>query len=433
MIDPAGELNKVLDETVAGRLLSNLGRRLYFPRGIIAQSGEAKRSAHRANATIGMAYNKGSPLILSAVAEGMPGLSPEEAVAYAPTAGFEPVREAWKGALLKKCPSLDQTRISLPAVVPGLTAGISYTADLFVGQGDRVIQSEPAWDNYALIFCQRRNAAVRGVNFFGAGPGLDLDAISQAVREEARTGQVRIILNFPNNPAGYSPSREEGLALAALLKEVAEGGADVLVICDDAYFGLFYEKETEKESLFHRMVNLHERVLAVKIDGPIKEDFVWGLRTGFITFGAKGFTQEHYQALVTKMMGAIRSSVSCANTPAQYILLKMMADPATPGEKAAFKEMMTRRYRAVKSFLASRPPHPYLRPLPFNSGYFMCFAASGLDAGDLRRDLLDRRGLGTVALGPDCLRVAFSGLDESQIEGAYETIYTTAMALGKGR
>jgi hypothetical protein len=38
----AEELNSILDRGVSGRLLSPMGRRLYFPKGIIAQSAEAK-------------------------------------------------------------------------------------------------------------------------------------------------------------------------------------------------------------------------------------------------------------------------------------------------------------------------------------------------------------------------------------------------------
>ena len=56
----ADELNTVLEGTIAGRLLSNLGRRFYFPKGIIAQSTEAKKAATLANGTIGMAYAKGN-------------------------------------------------------------------------------------------------------------------------------------------------------------------------------------------------------------------------------------------------------------------------------------------------------------------------------------------------------------------------------------
>jgi aspartate/methionine/tyrosine aminotransferase len=422
----AFELNTILDGTVAGRLLSKLGRRIYFPQGIIAQSSEAKKSARRANATIGMAFNGGNPLILSAVAESMSGLSPEETVVYAPTAGTEPVRRMWKEAMILKNPSIDAGGISLPAVVPGITAGISYTADLFLDEGQPILVCVPCWDNYSLIFKERRGAVLGEVPVFGSGPGLDMAAIEQALREAAKTGVVRIILNFPNNPSGYSPSRNEAERLTRLILEAAQGGADVLVICDDAYFGLFYEEETEKESLFGRFASLHDRVLAVKIDGPTKEDYVWGFRTAFLSFGSRGLEAAHYNALEKKLLGIIRSSVSCANTPAQSITLKALADPRSAGEKERYRALLKNRYLAVRRFIRENPNHPALVPLPFNSGYFMSFRCSGIHAETLRQELLFRHGIGAIALGDRILRIAFSSVDEDQIPGIYRIIYDTA-------
>ena len=38
--------------------------------------------------------------------------------------------------------------------------------------------------------------------------------------------------------------------------------------------------------------------MAVKVDGPTKEQFVWGFRTGMLTFGARAFLSDEalYQA-----------------------------------------------------------------------------------------------------------------------------------------
>jgi aspartate/methionine/tyrosine aminotransferase len=429
----AVELNTILDENVAGRLLSSLGKRLYFPKGIIAQSAEAKKFAHRANATIGMAYEGGRPLILSAIAEGMPTLSALEAVAYAPTAGVETVRSAWKESICEKNPTLDPEGISLPVVVPGLTGGISYIADLFLDETTDILISDPSWDNYPLIFKDRRGSGVTEVPFFGKGTGLNLPAIREAIHRMAKTGKVRLILNFPNNPSGYSPTTAEAMELVNIIKEVAEKGADVLVICDDAYFGLAYEPEIYGESLFGPLSKLHERVLAVKIDGPTKEDYVWGLRMGFVTFGCKGMTQETYEALVKKLMGAIRSSVSCSNTPAQYFMLKTMADPRSKEEKARFKSMLQRRYQAVKQFLSSQGTHPVLQALPFNSGYFMCFVCTGVSAEEIRQKLLKEEGIGTIALGDRYLRFAFSSVEEHLIPETLNALYRVASSLAQSK
>ena len=425
----AAELNSVLEGTVADRLMSKMGKELYFPRGIIAQSAEAKKSAYTANATIGTACSKGIPLILSAVAENMPALSADESVAYAPTAGIEKIRLEWKKQILEKNKTLKPEDFSLPVVVPGLTSGISCIADIFLPENAVMISSEPAWDNYSLIFNVRRNADIRNVFFLGKGPGLDLPAIEAAVREEAKKGAVRIILNFPNNPAGYSPTKAEAEALRSLFLKTAEGGADVLILCDDAYFGLFYEDDIYRESCFSLFAKLHKNILAVKIDGPIKEDFVWGLRIGFVTFGSKDLEEKHHTALVTKLMGAIRSSVSCANTPAQSILVKAMQDPRTPGEKIKYREMLQRRYDKVKAFIGQNPNHPVLKPMPFNSGYFMSFKCSGVSAETLRQKLLKELGIGVISLGDECLRVAFSSLDEEQVDHVYKTIYDIAAGM----
>jgi aspartate/methionine/tyrosine aminotransferase len=424
----AVELNAVLEGSVTGRLLSSLGRRLYFPRGIIAQSDEAKQLAPEKNATIGMAFHRGQPLILSAVSDSMPALTAKEKVAYAPTAGIEEVRRAWKEAMLKKNPSIPGDAVTLPAVVPGITAGISYIADLFLDESGTIIASDPCWDNYGLIFGVRRGATLRGVPFFGADRRLDLGAIRKALLEEAATGAARIIFNFPNNPAGYSPTRGEADALVDMVREAAETGADILAVCDDAYFGLLYEDDIYPESLFGRLASLHERVLAVKIDGPTKEDYVWGLRAAFVTLGSPGLNPAQQDALGRKLMGCIRSSVSCANTPAQHLILRVLSDPRTPGEKKANYELLRGRYRAVRAFLAENPNHPVLSPMPFNSGYFMSFRCK-VDAEALRKKLLKDHGIGTIALGPGILRVAFAALEEEQIAEIYGAIYGAALSV----
>jgi aspartate/methionine/tyrosine aminotransferase len=424
------ELNEALDKSVAGPLLSSLGRRLFFPRGIIAQAAEAKKTA-KVNATLGMAFQEKKPLALSSLMKHLPGLTPEEAVAYAPTAGVEPFRQAWKAELIRKNPSLQERDFSLPVVVPGITAGISYIADLFLDKGQTILTCEPCWDNYSLIFTERREAVLKEVPVFTPNmPGFNVTAFEKAVKTEAATGQVRIILNFPQNPSGYTLHEPEAAALTDCIKECAEGGASVLVICDDAYFGLFYEEGIINESLFSRFVNLHEKVLAVKIDGPTKEDFGWGLRTGFISIGSRGLDESAAAALEKKLMGAIRSSVSCANTPAQYLTLKTWGDPGAAADKKTFYTLLCSRYQAVKRFIKENPVPSALELLPFNSGYFMCFHVPK-GAENLRLALL-KKGIGTIALEDEYLRVTFAAIEEEEIPGVYRIIYETAVELESG-
>lgn len=426
MLNPlAQELNESLKGTSAEALFSDLGKRIYFPKGIIAQGGEAKQKASVANGTIGTTVINGKPAILPSVQKWAPELSSGELVAYAPTAGLPAIREAWKQKQIQKNPSLANKLTSLPVVVPGLTAGLSYIMDLFVDADKPMLAPNPSWDNYVLITEARRGSEFHQFEMFKDGK-FNIAGLEEAVKTEAKKyGSVRLILNFPQNPSGYSPTTAEVKELCRILKEVGESGARALVISDDAYFGLNYEDSIEPESLFAHICDLHENVLAVKADGPTKEDFAWGLRCGFLTFGCKGFTETQYENLVKKLMGVIRSSVSCAATPGQTLILKSFQDPNNDAEKSAFRKVLEGRYKVVRNFVDTHKCSG-LEVLPFNSGYFMSFRTIGIDAEALRVKLLNEKGIGTIQIDPQTLRVAFSSIEENLIEKVYTEIYNTA-------
>lgn len=430
MINPlAQELNDALKGTTAGQLLSDVGTRLYFPKGIIAQSGEAKKLGKVANGTIGTTVVEGKPVMLPSIHKFAPDLTAAELVAYAPTAGNPEFREIWKKELIKKNPRLEGKAISTPVVVPGLTAGISYLSDLFLDENHSLIAADPSWDNYVLIASARRNAEFVQFKMFKDGK-FNIDGLEETLKEEAKKGSVRVLLNFPQNPSGYSPTRDEAQRLVSIMKNLAENGTKVMVWCDDAYFGLNYEDDIEPQSLFAYLCDLHENVLAAKIDGPTKEDFAWGARTGFITFGCKGMTEAQYDALVKKLMAAIRSSVSCASTPAQTLIRKGYETGKLDEEKKEFRKILERRYALVRKFINEHTSSA-IEPLPFNSGYFMSFDTKKINAEELRVRLLNEKGIGTIQIDSRTLRVAFSSLDENKIEVVYQAIYDMTEEMSK--
>jgi aspartate/methionine/tyrosine aminotransferase len=423
----ARELNAVLEKTTPGELLSAMGRRLYFPKGIIAQGAEAKEFSSLANGTLGIAVQQKTPLILSALANQLPGMKAGEIVSYAPTAGIPALRELWAAEIRRKNPALGDSAFSLPVVTTGLTAGVSVLCDLFLDEGQTLMAANPSWDNYALVAEARRNGRLRLVDMFNEG-GIDLAALKSALLQEGeKSGFVRIILNFPQNPTGYSPTVEEARGICSLIREIAEQGVRVLVICDDAYFGLRFEENVEPQSLFAYLADIHENVFAAKIDGATKEDFAWGMRCGFVTFAGKNLSSGHYDALVKKTMAVIRSTISCSSTVVQNLLGKMYASGESLGkEKAAYRNIIEGRYKKVRALVDAKKDHPLLRPMPFNSGYFMSFTCKNISAESLRQKLLHGYGIGTIAIDEVTLRVAFSGLDDDRIEDVYAAIYRAA-------
>ena len=429
MLNPlAQELNETLKGSVVEALMSDMGKRMYFPNGIISQGGEAAKDAYFANGTIGMAVAEKTPIELDSYKKIMPDLNPRETVAYEKTAGNPELRKIWKDKLLEKNPSLKDKQISLPILVPGLTAALSYVADLFVDENKPLLAADPCWDNYELIACARRGAEFHQFKCFDE-KGLNLADLEKTMKEEAeKYGSVRVILNFPQNPSGYSPTKDEVQKITKIVKDIAESGKQVLVLSDDAYFGLNYEDDIEPQSLFAYMADLHENVLAIKADGPTKEDFAWGFRTGFLTFASKGLNQAQIDALQVKFMSAIRSSVSCSSTPSQAIIKHAFMNPDHDAQKAELRKMLHRRYDIVRKFVNTHTSS-VLTPLPFNSGYFMAFDVKKIDAEDLRKRVLAEKGIGVIQINPQTLRVAFSSIDEEKIEEVFASIYNIAEAM----
>lgn len=424
----ATELNTIIQQgnPFIYDMLSEVGKDLFFPKGILSQSAEAKEKAYRFNATIGMATEKGSAMHLSSIMAMVNGLTPEQALTYAPSFGIPSLRKAWKDAIVRKNPSLSGKSISLPIVSQALTHGLSVVADMWVDPGDALILPEKMWGNYNLIFKVRRGAEIVQYPLFDAEGKFNLTAFETCVTSEGKQrGKLVVLLNFPNNPTGYTVAPEEAVRICETLKNLAEKGTNVIAVTDDAYFGLFYDERCLEESIFSTLTGLHPRLLCVKLDGATKEDFAWGLRVGFITYGVamEGAPGPLYDALERKTAGAVRGSISNASHLSQEIVLKAMASENYDASKAEKLHIMKERAEEVKRVLSDSRYDAAWEPYPFNSGYFMCLRLKTVDAEILRLHLLEKYGVGLISLGKTDLRVAFSCLEKEDIQELFDTVF----------
>jgi aspartate/methionine/tyrosine aminotransferase len=408
-------------------MLSSMGRRLYFPKGILSQSAEAKQKAKRFNATIGIATEGSGPMHLASTAKHLGDIDPAEAFPYAPPAGQLALRELWRDKHLAENPSLRDKRVSLPVVTSAITHGISLVADLFVDPGDRILLPDKLWGNYRLTYEIKRGAKIVTYPFFAEG-GFNTEGFARALAENA-AGRDKLIalLNFPNNPTGYMPTLAEGEALVAALIAQAKAGTRVVAVFDDAYFGLFYHlgAPSMTESLFAMAANQHPNLLAVKLDGATKELFVWGLRCGFITLGPgrAASADEVCDVLDAKLRGAIRGGISNIPQLSQSIVRKALGSPTIDAERA--QKLETLRARAEKVYEVANESRfaESWEVYPFNSGYFMCVAVKGVEAEKVRVHLLDTYGIGVIATGPTDIRIAFSCLEVADVEPLFEDLH----------
>ena len=397
--DHANRLNDRLDAAhpAAAACLSPLGRRLYYPKGIPAQAVEAANCS--LNATIGQVTDGDrQPLPPTARSRLVPNVDPRRAFLYAPSGGFEDLRRAWQHHVGTQ----GWAPASPPVVTSGITHAISVVADLFTDEATTVLVPKPAWGNYQHIFGTRRGAQVVGYPVMTA-TGLDVEGIGRAL--DAVAGKAVLMLNFPGNPTGYTPTVAEADALVA---RVSRARGPLVVVLDDAYLGMYWEPGLMKHSLFAAFAQADpSRILAVKVDGATKELGFFGGRVGFVSFGGD---RETGAVLTEKAIGCVRATISVSSSLPQTLVLAALQDPNLVAERAAVWERLRQRYQALKDALAAAG----IAAVPFNSGLFALIPVA-VDPEALRQALL-ADGVGVIALPDDsAIRVSYGGVPVADI------------------
>lgn len=430
MDNQAFSLNNTIEKLNSNvlEMLSERGKNIFFPKlGILAQSAQAKGKS--INATIGEAVEDDGTSMHLPEFDALVNMPTANIFPYAPSFGKPEFRALWKESIYRKNPSLKDTVISNPIATNGLTHGISMAGYLFANEGDTVLLSNHYWENYNLILENSYGAKVSTFELFEDG-GFNISDFSKKLNE-IEGEKIITLLNFPNNPAGYTPLMTEIKAIVAEIKKVADKGKKVVVIIDDAYFGLVYEENVFTESIFVELANLSENVLAVKLDGPTKEDYVWGFRVGFITYAIKGGNAELYEALENKTAGAVRGNISNISQLSQSLLYKVYSAPTYAESKKQKFEILKNRYQILRTELSNPDYAEYFTPLPFNSGYFMCIELKkGLVAEEIRKHLLENYSTGVIVLG-NVIRLAFSAVPQSKLPELVENIYKACADLDK--
>ena len=365
-----------------------------------------------------MAFEEdGSPLVMDCFSKNVP--LGRKAFLYAGSFGLPAVREQWRAMELKKNPSLKNVRYSNPVVTNALTHGLRIAAELFAGTKDELVIPDLFWDNYELVFQEAVGCKVRHFNTFKRG---HFDAAAMKAALLAPSAKKLLILNFPNNPTGYTATFDDAKKIVSAVRAAAKAGKKVIVILDDAYFGLVYEKGIHGESLFADFATLDPNVLAVKLDGTTKEDYVWGLRVGFISFAFKGATDEQLKALEAKAAGNVRSAISNVSSIGQHLAIAAYSDARYDEQKKLKYNVLRARYDEIRRILSAHPEYDKLfEVMPFNSGYFMCVKPRGVEAEKVRQRLIANYSTGTIVLS-GLIRLAFSTIPKAKLAQLFANV-----------
>jgi len=418
-------------------LLSSFGKSIHLPQGIFYWLGRAKKEAE-INATIGSARGPESEIVdgapdtpvtfyLPSVQRSFAGLTSEQTVPYAPLLGLPDLRNAWREWILRKAgPLRDRVEpcLTLPAVTPGVTGGIFVAAKLLVERDEVVVSPDRLWGNYRNVVERHIGGRIETFPFFDDSGQFNVKGMQRKLLDTlAEQPKAILMLNFPNNPVGFSPPQDAVQPIVGALVEAVEQAAKpIVVLCDDAYEGYVYDRAALQHSLFGHLCDAHRRILPVKLDGISKEFLFYGGRVGFLTLGLPSRLDADRAALQeeldNKIGGTIRSTVSNCTRPVQSAILEALGHPDDVlAERRRVVDVLARRARLLKAELA-KAGLPQLKPLPFNAGFFCFCDIEGVPANDLAEHLVAKYKIGVVPIEAgkiNGIRIAFCSVAEKDI------------------
>ena len=395
---------------------SKLGENIILPQDVLIQSKETAAIPGAINATIGIATSNKKAMALPSINKVVTEINNSEYLPYSPTPGLPKMRELWKEKILADNPNINKDFLSLPMVTTGITQGIDIAANLFSESGDALLLPNLFWQNYAQIYTIKLGNKIYKYNQFDENNEFSIANFKETLYS-IKEDKISLILNFPNNPTGYTPSDVELNSLVDVISTYAKENKNkqLIIVSDDAYFGLFFEKnhKTPTLSATYKLAE-NKNCLIVKLDGITKEFYSWGLRVGFITYYTKN--DKLRQLLLEKTQGFLRSTTSSPSNLSQQIALILLDNKTALKEKEINDKIIEERYNELKHAISTEQLGSLVRILPFNSGYFFTIKLpSNINAHEFRLKFLNEYKYGVYSMDDEHIRIAFSCLDKELI------------------
>ena len=193
---------------------------------------------------------------------------------YVQNLGLPPLREALAGYVSRLHPPLAPLRPDHIAVTSSGMNALALVEQALVAPGDRVVVVTPLWPNLVegpkILGADVHTIALE---FSHDGWRLDLDRLLSALTPATRL----LIVNSPNNPTGWTLSREEQAAILARCRKLG-----IWIVADDAYERLYYRDPRAGSTApsFLDLADADERVISTNTFS--KAWLMTGWRLGWI-------------------------------------------------------------------------------------------------------------------------------------------------------
>ena len=300
------------------------------------------------NATLGSLLNDdGSLAVLPTAARAIREVPEVEWAGYAPIAGPPAFLRAVAEDALRIQPRF--TEWATGAATPGGTGALRHALALWLEPGQAELCSSHYWGPYATL-AEENGRAIETFPTFDASGGFDVAGLDAALsRLAARQGRLLVFLNDPcHNPTGYSMSRADWDATAAVLARHAER-VPTAVVLDAAYSA--FGPDGDLRTPLTALAPVSDRVLVLCAWSASKTFTHYGLRVGALLAVVPDPAERADAAAALAF--ACRGTWSNCNRGGMHAVTRLLTDPslrsAVDAERRDLVGLLNRRVEAFNA------------------------------------------------------------------------------------
>jgi methionine aminotransferase len=291
---------------------------------------------------------------------------------YAPMPGVPELRKAI-AKMFKKNHGAEYDFEKEITITAGATQALYTAISAFINDEDEAIIIEPAYDSYAPAVIAN-GGTVKYVSLKSPDFSINWDEVKRNVTSRTRL----IILNTPHNPTGSILKKEDLEQLERFTR-----GRDILVISDEVYEHLIYDKETH-----HSASRFNDLALRTLVIGSFGKTFhATGWKTGFV------LAPENITSEFRKFHQFV---VFASNTPIQHAIADFVADPKNYTGLGKFYQQ--KRDYFLKAIKKSR-----FKAVPAKGTYFQLLDYSNISDEseyDFAVKLVKQYGIAAIPVSP---------------------------------
>ena len=324
------------------------------------------------DATVGMLMQENGKIFkYHCIEDSLRNLPDEKIYPYAPVAGPATFRRGIASWLFDEhLPSIEAAFKYQIIPTTGGTAAVSDAMYDFNDFGQKILIANYFWTPYFNI-AKEANLGLEFYRMYDEKYHFNIaDFALKAKKLAKEQGRLFTVINDPcNNPTGLCIDLADWEKIIAVLNEIAETGAQVILLHDVAYIDYQQGGTKRSRAVFSLYERFHKNILIVVATSGSKTFSMYGYRVG----AAVGLSKnpEIVESFTAASDHSVRSRFSSVSHPAMSAIADVLASPTK------FAEFNTERSEATallwtraEKFI-SEANRVGLQTLPYGGGFFI--------------------------------------------------------------